>query len=108
MLRLLPDQRARAGELVHHQWLEGIIVQGELDVLHRAEEADADIRARTRSSASREREPVVEDDGIGGDALKPVEGPDATETQSVPTLATPQPASAKQKENAPVPVVPGQ
>lgn len=38
MLRLHPDKRARASELVHHAWLDGIVVQGELDVIRRAEE----------------------------------------------------------------------
>ncbi|KAF8061863.1 CMGC/SRPK protein kinase [Lyophyllum atratum] len=37
MLRLHPDKRAKAGELVHHRWLEGVAVQGEIDVIRRAE-----------------------------------------------------------------------
>ncbi|KAJ7162087.1 kinase-like protein [Mycena filopes] len=37
MLRLHPDKRAKASELVHHNWLEGVAVQGELDVIRRAE-----------------------------------------------------------------------
>jgi serine/threonine-protein kinase SRPK3 len=37
MLRLHPDKRAKASELVHHNWLDGVVVQGELDVIRRAE-----------------------------------------------------------------------
>ncbi|KAG6864396.1 hypothetical protein C0991_009885 [Blastosporella zonata] len=37
MLRLHPDKRARAAELVCHRWLDGVVVQGEIDVIRRAE-----------------------------------------------------------------------
>ncbi|KAJ7282734.1 kinase-like domain-containing protein [Mycena rebaudengoi] len=37
MLRLHPDKRAKASELVHHNWLDSVVVQGELDVIRRAE-----------------------------------------------------------------------
>ncbi|KAK7005972.1 kinase-like protein [Favolaschia claudopus] len=40
MLRLNPEKRAKASELVHHNWLEGVVVQGELDVIRRAERAE--------------------------------------------------------------------
>ncbi|KAH8831736.1 kinase-like protein [Flagelloscypha sp. PMI_526] len=40
MLRLHPDKRAKAGELIHHNWLEGVVVQGEIDVIRRAEERE--------------------------------------------------------------------
>ena len=38
MLRLHPEKRANAGEMAHHPWLDGIVVQGELDVIRKAEE----------------------------------------------------------------------
>lgn len=38
MLRLHPDKRARASELIHHAWLDGVVVQGEIDVIRRAED----------------------------------------------------------------------
>jgi len=41
MLSLSPDKRAKAADLVHHSWLDGIVVQGEVDVLKRAEEEEA-------------------------------------------------------------------
>jgi serine/threonine protein kinase len=41
MLRLNPEKRAGAGELVHHRWLDGTVVQGEIDVIRRAEEEEA-------------------------------------------------------------------
>ncbi|KAJ3561488.1 hypothetical protein NP233_g10165 [Leucocoprinus birnbaumii] len=40
MLRLHPDRRAKAADLVHHTWLEGVVVQGELDVIRRAERSE--------------------------------------------------------------------
>jgi serine/threonine-protein kinase SRPK3 len=40
MLRLHPEKRAKASELVHHAWLDGIVVQGELDVIREAEADD--------------------------------------------------------------------
>ena len=62
MLRLHPDKRAKASELVHHQWLEGVIVQGEIDLIRRAEEeelrrrVEAEERGKGRERGSRERE----------------------------------------------------
>ena len=41
MLRLHPDKRAKSGDLSYHNWLDGIVVQGEVDVVRRAEEDDA-------------------------------------------------------------------
>lgn len=40
MLRLHPDKRGKAADLVHHNWLDGIVVQGEIDVIRRAEEIE--------------------------------------------------------------------
>lgn len=40
MLRLHPDKRAKASDLVHHNWLDGVVVQGEIDVIRRAEESE--------------------------------------------------------------------
>lgn len=71
MLRLYPDRRAKASELVHHSWLEGVAVQGEIDVIRRAEEEEA----------KRRRQSPMQDVGGGEssvgksdvDAMKPVE-----------------------------------
>ena len=40
MLRLNPERRARASEMTHHQWLEGIAVQGEIDQIRATEERE--------------------------------------------------------------------
>ncbi|KAJ8508017.1 hypothetical protein ONZ45_g9671 [Pleurotus djamor] len=65
MLRLHPDKRAKAHELVHHNWLEGIVVQGEIDVIRRAEEEEALRKVRADSKAREgergEATPMVED-----------------------------------------------
>lgn len=50
MLRLHPDKRAKAHELVHHKWLEGIVVQGEVDLIRRAEEEELLRREAERQS----------------------------------------------------------
>jgi len=110
MLRLSPEKRAGAGELVHHRWLDGVVVQGEVDVIRRAE----DDEARRRSTASASPGPGSLPGvglGIDVDALKPVEDdspvtdderPPATGGPSAnvpPTLQMPRPASATAKEN---------
>ena len=38
MLRLHPDKRAKATDLIHHNFLDGVVVQGEIDVIRRAEQ----------------------------------------------------------------------
>jgi len=38
ILHLHPDKCAKASDLVHHNWLEGALVQGKVDVIHQAEE----------------------------------------------------------------------
>jgi serine/threonine-protein kinase SRPK3 len=38
MLRLHPDKRAKAADLVHHNSMDGVLVQGEIDVIRRVEE----------------------------------------------------------------------
>jgi serine/threonine-protein kinase SRPK3 len=113
MLRLSPEKRAGAGELVHHRWLDSVVVQGEVDVIRRAEDDEA--RRRTSANASPGPDSVSGAGmgvGIDMDALKPVEDdspttdderpPAATGGPSSnvpPTLQMPRPASASAKEN---------
>lgn len=69
MLRLHPEKRAKASELVHHAWLDGIVVQGELDIIRDAE-AD-DLRRRQveeKPHAARDNQP--EADGRDTDSVK--------------------------------------
>jgi len=63
MLDLHPERRARASELVHHTWLEGVTVQGEIDVIRRTEEEEAARRKSSQQSAL---------DANEEDAMKPV------------------------------------
>ncbi|KAF5386575.1 hypothetical protein D9615_002145 [Tricholomella constricta] len=51
MLRLHPDKRAKATDLIHHRWLDGVVVQGEIDVIRRAELEEVELRA-TAAAAS--------------------------------------------------------
>ena len=91
MLRLHPDKRAKASDLVHHAWLDGVIVQGEIDLIRRAEEEEllrreAERRranssmslgmsmgpeSRARLAQAEERHHLEEQ--IDADALKPVD-----------------------------------
>lgn len=100
MLRLIPEKRAKASELIHHAWLEGIVVQGEIDVIRRAE--DADMRRRAVVGATRQDKGKA----VGGtaeglsdeDAMKPVD--EASVNDDVPKIAVPVPGSSSGKENA--------
>ena len=116
MVRLNPEKRAGAGELVHHRWLDGTVVQGEVDVIRRAEEEEARRRQPSSSGSGLSHLGAASD----VDALKPVDddshttdderpsgaggtsGGGASGTSVVnapPTLQMPRPASATAKEN---------
>ncbi|KAJ7467190.1 kinase-like protein [Mycena latifolia] len=78
MLRLHPEKRAKAGELVHHSWLEGVVVQGELDVLRRAEMDErapevAPAAVAAAAGAHETAEERTQRTQSEADALKPVE-----------------------------------
>ena len=96
MLRLIPEKRAKASELIHHAWLEGIVVQGEIDVIRRAE--DADTRRRAVAGAPRQDKGKAIDGTADEDAMKPVD--EASMNDDVPKIAVPVPGSSSGKENA--------
>jgi serine/threonine-protein kinase SRPK3 len=117
MLRLNPEKRAGAGELVHHRWLDGTVVQGEIDVIRRAEEEEA---RRRQPSSSSSTGSGLSHLGPDIDALKPVDddshttdderpsgaggtsgggGSGTSGVNAPPTLQMPRPASATAKEN---------
>lgn len=125
MLRLNPEKRAKAADLVHHAWLEGINVQGELDLIRRAEMEDLRRKGKAvegsdpsghlsaANAAFISRAKAAEQEIV--DAMKPVdEDTSATEGESdsgpshpphtpahhsIPKLGTPIPSSAGAKEN---------
>ncbi|KAI0628916.1 kinase-like domain-containing protein [Trametes polyzona] len=111
MLRLHPDKRAKASELIHHAWLDGIVVQGEIDVIRRAEEEEA---RRKRLTAGEGAGDAIASGGAAGgtdagaplavegsdaDAMKPVDDvvvgldADAEAAVAVPTIAAPVPGA---------------
>ncbi|KAG9122452.1 serine/threonine protein kinase, CMGC group [Ceratobasidium sp. 392] len=49
MMRLNPEKRARAADMVNHAWLDGIVVQGEIDLILAAEAAERKERGRSGS-----------------------------------------------------------
>ncbi|KAG2134475.1 hypothetical protein DEU56DRAFT_809277, partial [Suillus clintonianus] len=69
MLQLHPERRAKAFELVHHTWLDAIMVQGEIDVIRRADEEEA---MRRKSSQQLQLEGALDADEVTVDAMKPV------------------------------------
>ena len=73
MLRLHPDKRAKASDLVHHNWLEGVIVQGEIDVIRRLEMDEAVKRRQEQQQSSSSRESSRCLDQSERDAMKPVD-----------------------------------
>lgn len=99
MLRLVPEKRAKASELIHHAWLDGVVVQGDIDIIRRAEEDDARRRAITNTSAEGGGKEKVEED----DAMKPVD--EAVAADDVPKIAVPVPSSSSAKENARIPTL---
>ncbi|KDE09377.1 CMGC/SRPK protein kinase [Microbotryum lychnidis-dioicae p1A1 Lamole] len=54
MLNLNPDKRASAQEMLGHEWLQGVIVQGEIDV-HLAQEAKEEERAKIETGKATAR-----------------------------------------------------
>lgn len=88
MLRLHPDKRAKAYDLIHHKWLEGVVVQGEIDLIRKKEEEDLLQREEERKRAAYENGAIMGPEGraklalaeerhqmeeqIDADALKPV------------------------------------
>ncbi|TBU44950.1 kinase-like domain-containing protein [Dichomitus squalens] len=110
MLRLNPDKRAKASELIHHAWLDGIVVQGEIDVIRRAEEEEARRRRQAQQVAadSQAEAALAQTATQGGkenvqvpspdvDAMKPVDDivgmEDAESVAAVPTLVAPTPGN---------------
>lgn len=86
MVRLHPDRRAKASELIHHNFLDGIVVQGEIDVIRRMELEEAEkkqiygepngvvtIAQETESVEVVQEQPVTSLDQSVRDAMKPVE-----------------------------------
>ncbi|KAF8627133.1 hypothetical protein AX17_006352 [Amanita inopinata Kibby_2008] len=80
MLHLNPEKRAKASELIHHNWLDGVLVQGEVDVIRRAEEEDAARKAVAAAmsgnappvTGNRERKRLSGLSASEADAMKPV------------------------------------
>ena len=72
MLRLHPEKRVKAGEMAHHAWLEGIAVQGELDVIRRAEEDEQKKKNEAPEPENNDESPMAPGDDAR-DAMKPVD-----------------------------------
>lgn len=104
MLRLHPDKRAKAVEMKDHAWLDGIVVQGEIDVIRRAE--DDERRKRMEDSHHEDDDDEGGADGELGnegdvDAMKPVDDAAAVQSPTSPSKGKSQiPANANLKENA--------
>jgi serine/threonine-protein kinase SRPK3 len=98
MLRLHPDKRATAGEMKDHAWLSGTIVQGEIDVIRRAEEEER--RKKLEQLETRNHKAC---DDVDVDAMKPVD--DSAALGDMPSgsknlhTATTIPANASLQEN---------
>jgi serine/threonine-protein kinase SRPK3 len=121
MLRLHPEKRAKAGDLMHHNWLDGIIVQGEIDVIRHAEEDEARRKQAETAGVDGSKEDMSPGSKIQAvldqseaDAMKPVDDisvlsdsekiaspPPPPHVHLPPKLSNaPAPSSALAKENA--------
>lgn len=67
MLHYYPDSRASAAELVKHKWLEGVVVQGEVEQSWRelAERAKAGTGTAEEGEKGKEKVPLEEVLGLG-------------------------------------------
>lgn len=103
MLRLHPEKRAKASELIHHAWLDGIVVQGEIDQIRAAEASDSSRAAvgggntpqvvAAQPSASSAQPPGRLADTA--DALKPIEDSPPASLPSSSVVTTPAPIAAQ-------------
>lgn len=57
MLHYYPDSRASASELVNHPWLQGVVVQGELEMEER-KRTGADVASGAASAAAAKSTPA--------------------------------------------------
>ncbi|KAJ7651909.1 hypothetical protein B0H17DRAFT_1215081 [Mycena rosella] len=77
MLRLHPEKCAKASELVHHKWLEAVVVLREFNVPRHAEMEElagaAGTAVETGGAAHKTAEERVQRTQSEADALKPVE-----------------------------------
>ncbi|KZT33954.1 kinase-like protein [Sistotremastrum suecicum HHB10207 ss-3] len=71
MLRLDPERRAKAGDLCHHKWLEGVVVQGEIEQIWRMELEEGKTTTTMQGLVGKENWRGVD---VGEeDAMKPVD-----------------------------------
>jgi len=98
MLRLHPEKRSKAGEMTHHAWFDGIVVQGELDVIRRAEEEEQKKKNEAPEPVGTD-EPHSPTEDDEKDAMKPVDENGEAGESSGPKQTT----NASLKENAPAP-----
>ncbi len=63
MLRLNPEKRAKAGEMVHHRWLDDVVVQGEIDVLRKMEQ-DEEKKRHQQEAAVAEATPLPTSEAV--------------------------------------------
>ncbi|KDN52526.1 kinase-like protein [Tilletiaria anomala UBC 951] len=89
MLRLHPDRRATAKELLGHTWLEGVIVQGEIEAMQRQQRLQAGAPGDAAMGDRPVGQPIGANEELDTteDALKPVGSLSTTPSSS--TAASP-------------------
>ncbi|KAF9264401.1 kinase-like protein [Marasmius fiardii PR-910] len=90
MLRLDPGKRARAGDMVGHRWLEGVVVKGEEDVAARMQQ-----QTRTREAQ--------EEEGGGGKIAERDDTMMVTETAQAVSAVSEADALKTVEDIAPIP-----
>ncbi|UZJ54307.1 hypothetical protein CBS101457_003627 [Exobasidium rhododendri] len=92
MIKLHPDKRANAHDLLDHKWIEGIMVQGEIEQMMRSRQTSqrnesqgssgdaADVTMTGKSAEGEDGEDVFDQDTM--DALKPISNSQASSLNS--------------------------
>ncbi|WWC71736.1 uncharacterized protein I206_105694 [Kwoniella pini CBS 10737] len=75
MLHYYPDSRATAAELVNHPWLDGVVVQGELEMAHNRHQSEVAQSSEAGKSGESRGPPVPLQDVLGlGPSVKGMVG----------------------------------
>lgn len=74
MLHYYPDSRASASELVNHPWLQGVVVQGELELEERKRRGSAVAGAAAAASENGESKVPLEEIAKLGPPVKGMVG----------------------------------
>lgn len=75
MMNYYPDARATPADLIKHPWLDGVVVQGDIDMAERAHKAEIERLQGVREATEKNKERVpIEEIAKLGPAVKGMVG----------------------------------